>query len=352
MTFRQALYQQLASQRRARGLSRALLSRRPGVWSMLALLALSAAACSNSTEPKSSTIGRTTTTRLSPLAPDPSTIAFMSNRKDSSDFDIWVMHGDGSAAVDLTDNPHSEGAPAWSADGTRIAFERNDGPNDNIAVMNRDGSTQHLLTAGPDAVDANPSWSPDGIHIAFERKSPAGKNSIFVMNSDGSGQHPVTTSEANDANPSWSPDGTRIAFQRPSPQGHTVIFVMGADGQNQHALTNGAAADTDPAWSPDGNRVVFARATQQGHSQIRVVNSDGSGDLQLTAPSESVDGAPTWSPDGVRIAFYRQEKNQMGGVWSMKADGTDQRKLTDSPSINTLPSWTAAVEGTVSGNPG
>ena len=141
-----------------------------------------------------------------------------------NDTDIYVMNADGSAQTDLTnDREHAELTPSWKPDGTQIAFARLGWeihytnfyyllPAD-IYAMNPDGSGQTNLTNDLRADERSPAWSPDGTKIAFTR---AGE--IYTMNADGSGRTDLTNDPADDHEPTWSPDGSRIAFSTPRPR--------------------------------------------------------------------------------------------------------------------------------------
>src|SRR5688572_9277223 len=97
------------------------------------------------------------------------TIAFVSNRDGNNE--IYVMNGDGSALTNLTNNPADDGGedygPVWSPDGTRILFSSSRDGNPEIYVMNADGSDQTNLTNSP-ADDGEMDWSPDGTQIVFD----------------------------------------------------------------------------------------------------------------------------------------------------------------------------------------
>jgi len=203
-------------------------------------------------------------------SPDGSKIAFASMEGDLiASREIYVMNADGSNQARLTKNSASDSAPAWSPDGSKIAFtsfrgvignKRKRVGNMEIYVMNADGSNQIRLTKNPAAspyapyalaICESPAWSPDGSKIAFasNRYNRFGNVKIYVMNADGSKQTRLTNNSAYDASPAWSPDGSKIAFVS-GRDGNQEIYVMNADGSNQTRLTNNLVEDGSPAWSP------------------------------------------------------------------------------------------------------
>jgi Tol biopolymer transport system component len=199
-------------------------------------------------------------------SPDGAKIAFNRN------FDVATMNADGTGMTVLTSSSVSDSnrCPAWSPDGTRIAFCTNRdsnqfGQNLEIYSMNTDGTNQTNLTMTPcadqscRAQDLFPAWSPDGTRIAFESyRDVGGSNEIYVMNADGTGQTRLTFNPANDGFPAWSPDGKKIAFQSsrddPNPATCSVckfqIYVMNADGSDPVRVTNDSSSDQGPDWQP------------------------------------------------------------------------------------------------------
>jgi Tol biopolymer transport system component len=250
-------------------------------------------------------------------------IAFNSNR--SGNFEIYVMNSNGSNQTRLT--TAGGVTPAFSPDGSKIAFVSGDG----IYVMNADGSNPMRLTNNS-AGDTQPSFSPDGSRIVFQSFRDNNLD-IYVMNADGSNQTRLTTNSAIDESPTFSPDGSKIAFVS-NRNDNFDIYVMNADGSNQTRLTNNEGVDVQPAFSPDGSRIAFYSTRNGG--DIYVMNADGSNQTNITNGSKG--SKPAFSPNGTRIVFQSQRDGNPE-IYVMNADGSNQTRLTDNPSYDGDPAW-------------
>jgi hypothetical protein len=266
-------------------------------------------------------------------------IAFVSDR--TGDDEIYVMNADGSNVTQLT----SIGGdyPAWSPDGTRIAFASYPSVELSweIYVMNADGSGQTNLT-NSSTIEVYPTWSPDGSRIAFASRE--NHNSIWnisVMNADGSGRTTLVSGLEWAETPAWSPDGTRIAVagKEPGLWKDFELYLVNVDGSGMTPLTQTSLTDDQPAWSPDGTRIAFAQGGLL-YRDILVVNVDGSNPLILTDDHDSYN--PTWSPDNTRIAFDT-EVNRNRDILVMNADGSNRINLTNHIADDSDPDWWGAA---------
>jgi Tol biopolymer transport system component len=256
-------------------------------------------------------------------------IAFTS-RRDSGNDEIYVMNPDGSGQTRLTMDPAVDEWPNWSSDAKMIVFTRWQDRAPQIYVMAADGSGQTRLTDGPSR-NQTAAWSPDGKRIAFSSDRDGGYSEIYVMNADGSGQTRLTYDAVPVFSPAWSPDGRQIVVSK-----RERIWVIAADGSAQTQLTSGWL-DFHPVWSPDGNRIAFSRYQSSGY-EIYVMGADGSALTRLTNSPGVDDFGPSWSPDGTEIVF---SSNRDGSreLYVMNADGSNVRRLTNNDAADEWPTW-------------
>ena len=230
-------------------------------------------------------------------SPDGTRIAFSSRRDFNSE--VYVMDADGGDPKNLTLHEAWDGEPAWSPDGERIAFmsDRNGEVeefggrfNTDIFVMNADGSGVEQVTSSPLSLSAHqPAWSPDGSSIAFAR---GGGISILELSS---GQAWSLTDEG--WGPSWSPDGRWIAFIRTVEREESHVWKIPAGGGVALELTLDRFFRTSPSWSPDGDRIVFAREDRVGGTgyDLYVIPAEGGAGRPIT-DDPGVDREPCWAP--------------------------------------------------------
>lgn len=209
-------------------------------------------------------------------------------------YDLMVMDNRGRHQRWLTQDGTNNHAPAWSPDGTKIAFVSERDNNSEIYVMDADGSNQVRLTQN-DVYDSSPSWSPDGKHIAFESFEGDSDSEIYVMDSDGNNPHPLTSNDDYDSSPAWSPDGQHILFTSNRANAAYQLYVMNADGSDPHVLVSIEGGHILPAraWSPDGHFIMFQEVVIN-MGRMFVANADGSHLRPL----------PNWKPPMVTPLWF------------------------------------------------
>jgi len=253
-------------------------------------------------------------------SPDGTRIAFGRFSNDEG-FTLWVMNADGSAVRSLGVGL----GPVWSPDGTRIAFSTSPIDLGDLWVMNADGSGRKKLDGG-----LGRTWSPDGTRIASEMEDVGGGSGhLVVARVDGSG----TTRLGMGLSPAWSPDGTRIAFVSWSEQ-HAIQVVVPATGTVSTVAQPGTEVHA-LAWSLDGTRLSFI--TPGG--DLRVVSAQG-GEVTTAATGLAYDAA--LSPDGNWFVFtVTDPESPTSDIYLSRADGSDRRPLTTSGTASG-PAWRPA----------
>ena len=220
--------------------------------------------------------------------------------------DIWVVSSAGGSLRPLAADPFtSESWPAWSPDGSWIAFKSDRGGAPNIWLVRPDGSGLTQVTSG-NAIDDQPTWSPDGTQVAFV-SNRAGVRNVWVVNVDGSGLRRVTQLPCCQNHPSFSPDGRQIVFARSSyvrtgagsQYAGSHLWVINVNGTGLRQLTSGSFEDTSPSWGEGG--ILFS-SNRPGPGAGWLIQPDRSG-LQAIPNGSGLN--PIWSPDGNRFAVGR-----------------------------------------------
>jgi Tol biopolymer transport system component/DNA-binding winged helix-turn-helix (wHTH) protein len=230
--------------------------------------------------------------------------------------------------VPLTGLPGEERMPAFSPDGSRVAFVWQTQLPEKSGIYVIVVGSQSLLRLSSDTTDSCPTWSPDGKYVAFLRYS-ADKFFIEQVSAVGGPERRIYTGERNrkPEEPdglSFSPDGRQLAFSEWNAESaQTSIRLLSLDDSRLWSLTTPPAGyhDWRPAFSPDGRSVAFVRSTESLYvDELFVVRATGGEPTRVTFDERWMFSPPSWTPDSKELLF---SSNRAGlpSLWRVSVSG-------------------------------
>jgi Tol biopolymer transport system component len=238
-------------------------------------------------------------------------------------------------------------APAPGEEWVAFRSPRPDG-RDGIFLARPDGSDRHQLVADLPFVQASPAWSPDGTRLAFIERNP--DEALWAVDADGSNATelvPASTGCCGQDKPDWSPDGTTIAFVRwigPEDAITSEIALYDlATGDITVSYSSKFPTVLDrPRWSPDGTLLAVDVTTMQPNGSDFAAGAIGLIDLRSGLLEELTDSGhffayASWNPSGTALVFESEglsywndtPAGRATNLWTINADGSDLRQITD-----------------------
>jgi len=259
----------------------------------------------------------------------------------------------GGAEQVLTPSGASQGQPAFSPDGTRIAYAS----NSHIWIMKADGTHAAAVPVTGNPYEGDPTWSPDATKLGYINGS---NGQIYTVKTAGGAPTQLTTSGTSINDLKWSPSGRTIAYDAwDSATGNTQVFTVSVPGGVVKRLTSGSCASTQPDWSPDGSSIAFETDCFDRAANIATMPAAGGVATQVALYAEASAGYPSWSPDGTMIVFSANEGAGSEQLWEASpatpGDGTHvtATQLTHDPGqpYDTMPSWQPVHHAKVTAKP-
>jgi Tol biopolymer transport system component len=217
--------------------------------------------------------------------------------------DLVVVNADGSNPITIERDAKGMSPATWSPDGRFVMYSYLVGDVDQIFIAAADGSSPPRRVGDPDTINWAPMFSPDGTKILYFVDT----DRVKVMNIDGSDDrrlHGSAFTELHSAN--WHPDGRQVVVSAGTTEAFD-LWILSLDRPERH-LRVPDRAEVGPSWSPDGSRLVYLTTTTGISYTLTIADADGANERAV--PGVFSDYNPSWSPDGTRIAVV----NDLGSV--------------------------------------
>lgn len=223
-----------------------------------------------------------------------------------------------------------QATPAFSPDGTLVAFRQSDGGS-NTGIFEALVGGEKSIQLTNDAGDCCPTWSPDGREVAFTRYSGNSFSILTIPALGGTERRLYRGPDHLGGGLSWSPDGSLIAFTESRENDPTRAWVSAlslADASIRKISSPPPGwIDRSPSYSPNGSRLAFVRSAVAGVSNdLYVMAANGGPAKRLTFDHRPMTGSLAWTGDSREIVFASARGAEMG-LWMVQADGCIPRPV-------------------------
>jgi len=252
--------------------------------------------------------------------------------KRGSRYELQVADADGFNPQSVLASQEPIMSPAWSPDGSRIAYVSFDQKKPIVVVQNLAQGTTRVV-ANFRGNNSAPAWSPDGRSLLVAL-SKDGLTQIYRVPATGGEAQRLTESTGIDTQPAYSPDGQWIAFTS-DRGGSPQVYRMPATGGPAQRLTFEGTYNVGPRFSPDGKSIAYV---QRDGGRFRIATMElANGQVQILTDG-TLDDSPTFAPNG-KMILYEAQAGGRGQLAAVSGDGRVRQRLTSAAGDVQDPAW-------------
>ena len=252
--------------------------------------------------------------------------------KRAARYELQVADADGFNAQSVLASDEPIMSPAWSPDGSRLAYVSFDQKKPVVMVQNLAQGTTRVL-ASFRGNNSAPAWSPDGRHLAVAL-SKDGLTQIYRITAEGGAAERLTDSGGIDTQPAYSPDGQWIAFTS-DRGGSPQIYRMPSGGGPPQRLTFEGSYNVGPRFSPDGRHLAFV---QREGTRFRIATLELATGQVTPLTDGPLDDSPSYAPNG-KMILYEARVGRSGQLAAVSGDGRVRQRLTSAAGDVQDPAW-------------
>jgi TolB protein len=247
-------------------------------------------------------------------------------------YELQVADADGFNAQSVLASQEPIISPAWSPDGSRIAYVSFDQKKPVVVVQNLAQGTTRVV-ANFRGNNSAPAWYPDGRHLAVAL-SKDGLTQIYRVPATGGEAERLTESSGIDTNPNFSPDGQWLAFMS-DRGGSPQIYRQPAGGGPAQRLTFEGTYNAAPKFSPDGRHIAFV---QREGGRFRIATLELATGQVSVLTDGTLDDSPSFAPNG-KMILYEAQVGGRGQLAAVSGDGRVRQRLSSAAGDVQDPSW-------------